>query len=282
MEFGREQSSFLVMNKFKYSALIRTFNSEKTLPATLESLADQTNSPSEYIFVDSGSTDGTLQLLPKGSIIHNFVGEEFNYSESLNQGLEYVSTDYVLIFSSHTLLPKRNAIEFALNLLDSNERIGAAYCDYAKFGELRYSIIDKNNFDGFNGLWNTCSIIKTALLKRRSFLPEVFAAEDQEWSKWLFHCEDKMIARISGAGMEHSQYSHSKKHSLRKRLNEHVAIAYFSNRDLLKWVNLARVAFRVVKPMLPLDPRGRFFNLLLFPRLLACYFVKPKYKSRYF
>jgi glycosyltransferase involved in cell wall biosynthesis len=272
----------MVMNKIIYSAVIRTFNSEKTLPFTLEALRNQTNPPHKYIFVDSGSTDRTLQILPEGAIIHYFAGEEFNYSKSLNQGLEFVSTDYVLIISSHTLLPKCSAIEFALDLLDSDESIGAAYFDYDKSGELRYALIDKNNFDGFNGLWNTCAVIKMALLKRRSFLPEVFAAEDQEWSTWLFHYEDKMIARISGAGMKHNRDSNPKRHSLNKRLNEYVAIAYYSNRDLLKWINLVRVAFKVVRPMLPIDPKERFFNLLLLPRLLICHFVKPKYKSRYF
>jgi glycosyltransferase involved in cell wall biosynthesis len=271
------------MNKFRYSVLIRTFNSERTLLLTLESLRSQTNPPSEYIFVDSGSTDGTLQLLPESSIIHSFVGEEFNYSESLNQGLKYVSTEYVLIFSSHTLLSKRNAIEFALNLLDSDERIGAAYCDFDKTGELRYSLIDKNNFDGFNGLWNTCSLIKVAPLKHRGFLPEVFAAEDQEWARWLFHCENMAIARISGAGIKHNRFCNANKHPLKKRLNEYVAIAYFSNRDLLKWDNLFNVAFRVIKPIpVRLDLIERYFNLLLFFRLLACRFGKPKCKSRYF
>jgi glycosyltransferase involved in cell wall biosynthesis len=273
----------ILMDKISYSVIIRTFNSEKTLPATLESLSNQTIPPSMYIFVDSGSTDGTLGLFPKDSIYHSFIGKEFNYSESLNQGLEYVSTEYVLIFSSHTLLPKSNAIEFALDLLGSNERISAAYFDNEASGELRYKLIDKFNFDGFNGLWNPCSIIRMSLLRRRAFSPEVFSAEDQEWAKWLFFSEDKATARISGAGMNNSTMnSHLGKHWLIKRLNEHVAIAYFVNRKLLYWPNLVRVAFRIVKPAPRIELRERIFNLMLLWRLLSCLFITPKYKSRYF
>jgi|GEM_PF-1883516 len=271
-----------VMEKIGYSAIIRTFNSERTLPLALKSLRDQTLPPSEYVFVDSGSTDGTLWLLPQGSIIHHYSGMEFNYSEALNQGLRYVSGKYVLIFSSHTLLPQRKAIEFALGLLEKDDRIGAGYFDFDKTGGLRYILINKDDFDGFNGLWNTCGIVRTDLLKRRNFRPEVFAAEDQEWSKWLLESENKLIARISGAGMEHCRFSNPKTHALRKRLNEHVAIAYFSNRKMLGWNHLIKVAFRVVKPTLRPDLRERLFNLLLFFRLLGCRFTKPNYKSRYF
>ncbi len=271
------------MNTTKYSVLIRTFNSEKVLPLTLEMLGKQTRPPSEYIFVDSGSTDSTLSILPCGSKIHRYLGSEFNFSQAINQGLEFVSTDYVLILSSHTSLCKFDAIEFAIAILNSDERIGAAYFDNEVSEELRYKLIDRFNFDGYNGLWNPCSIIRMSLLRRRAFIPEVFSAEDQEWAKWLFFSEGKATARISGAGMNNStRNSHLAKHSLLKRLNEHVAIAYFVNRKLLDWPNLARVAYRIVKPVPRLELRERFFNLILLWRLLNCLFISPKYKSKYF
>ena len=142
------------MKKVAYSMLMRTFNSERILPVTLNLLEKQTISPIEHIFVDSGSTDRTLSILPGGSKIHRYVGSEFNYSNALNQGLEYISTDYVLIISSHTSLCRFDAVEFALTLLTSDERIGAAYFDPEASGELRYELINRSNFDGFNGLWN--------------------------------------------------------------------------------------------------------------------------------
>jgi glycosyltransferase involved in cell wall biosynthesis len=279
-----------------YSVLIRTFNSAKTLPDVLRWLSRQTVLPKEYIFVDSGSTDGTRLLIPKGARIVEYAEAEFNYSHALNQGLKFVSTEIVLIVSSHTLLSNDRAIGFGIDVLQSDERIGAAYFDQSKPSSfssshaeksdaLKCTFIDKHNFDGFNGLWNTCSLVKMALLKRRGFRPEVFTAEDQEWASWLFHFENKIVARISGAGMENSANPNSK-YGPWKTVNEYIAIAYFSNRALLGWFNIARVASRVVKPR-PLLPmicvrRSRFFYGLLFLRLVACHFVKPKSKSKYF
>jgi glycosyltransferase involved in cell wall biosynthesis len=272
-----------VMDKINYAVVIRTFNSEKVLPLTLDELGKQTVPPSEYIFVDSGSTDGTVTLFPAGSKVHRYIGSEFNFAAALNQGLEYVSTDCVLILSSHTTLCRPDAIEYALGLFVADERIGAAYFDNESTGELRYTLIDKINFDGFNGLWNPCSLIRMPLLRRRAFRPEVFASEDTEWAKWLIFSEGKVTAQISGAGMDnYTRNVHLGRHALFKRLNEWVAIAYFVNRKLLTWSYLARVAYRVIKPVPRFMLSERFFNLLLLWRLLGCLFTPPKYKSRYF
>ena len=265
------------MSSVAYSVLVRTFNSEATLPETLEYLRRQTALPSEYVFIDSGSTDGTLRVVPAESKVHSYVGRVFNYSEALNQGLVHVSNELVLILSAHTSLVNPKAIVFALELLSRDERVAAAYFDTEAIGGLRATLIDRANFDGFNGIWNTCAIIRMSLLRRRGFRGEVFAAEDQEWTRWLFSCGDMVVARISGAGMDN--YSRNKdlqqsRTTERKRLNEYVAIAYFVNRNLLGARNLVRVGAQIVRPW-----SGRFrerrFHALLLLRLIACRFVMP-------
>jgi glycosyltransferase involved in cell wall biosynthesis len=233
--------------------------------------------------VDSGSTDGTLTMLPDASTVHRYVGKHFNFSEAINQGLKYVSTDYVLIISSHTKLTNKNAIKYGLTLLSSNDFIGAVYFCSENAGSLRHSIIDRYIFDGFNGLWNTCSLFKTNLLRKRGFLREVFSAEDQEWTRWLLYNTEKTIARISGAGMEdNNKYKYKVgKYGRKKAINEYVAIAYFANRTLLSPRNIWRI-FRKTVGRRNISLEERIFNLNLTWRLLACCFVKPRYKSRYF
>jgi glycosyltransferase involved in cell wall biosynthesis len=238
--------------------------------------------PAKYIFVDSGSNDRTFELLPSSSILHHFTGSEFSYSAALNEGMKYVLTDYVLIVSSHTVLENPHSIGYALNLLSSNEEIGAAYFVHKNDGELRYRVIDKSTFDGYNGLWNTCALVKSSLLNKRGFRPEVFTAEDQEWARWLLYEENKKTARIEGAGMSNQRNSNAVKHGLRKNLNEHVSVAYFANRKLLGCINLIRVASRIIRPTRKLGVEERLFNFLLLWELLACQFRMPKYKSKYF
>jgi glycosyltransferase involved in cell wall biosynthesis len=263
----------------EYSVLIRTFNSEGTLPDTLRSLAAQTRPPQQYVIVDSGSVDGTTKLAPKGSIVHAYTGREFNFSDALNQGISLVSNPYVLIISSHTTLQNADAVRCALELLESNSAIGAAYFRETCAQTMTYELIDRSTFDGNNGLWNTCSLIRVQLLRRRPFRPEVFASEDQEWARWLLHEHGGETARIWGGGMT---YNNPRQRPFRKRLNEYVAVAYFANRSLLGLPNLARLVRRAVSPRGGLRLEDRAFNLAVFWRLVCCRFARPTAKSRYF
>ncbi len=99
------------MSYLQCSVVIRTFNSANMLPITLEFIRLQSIKPERYITVDSGSTENTLDLLSDKAVIHNYIVNEFNYSKALNQGVDYVSEDYVCIISSHTLLQNKYAIE---------------------------------------------------------------------------------------------------------------------------------------------------------------------------
>lgn len=262
-----------------YAALIRTYNSQETLSATVQSLERQEVRPSQYVIIDSGSTDSTLDLVPAGAVIRPYIGEHFNYADALNQGIEAVAADNVLIISSHTVLENENAVSAALKLFASDCRIGAAYYCDDNSEPLRYDVIDGDTFDGFNGLWNSCSLVRVALLRTRGFRREVFAAEDQEWARWLFTTRRMQVARYSGAGM----FNNNPRASLpSKRLNEYVAIAYFSNRRLLRFNNLARIGIGALAPNLHRTRSDRMFKLMLLWRLVACRFTRPKAASRYF
>lgn len=265
------------MSPTRYTALIRTFNSARTLPKTLASLQAQTLPPSAWVIVDSGSTDGTLGLLPEGAIVHRYVGRRFNYAEALNQGLDLVDTECVLIISSHTSLGHPGALGFALDILDRDPQVGAAYFCYERCPALQCRLIERGSFTGFNGLWNTCSMIRTSLLKQRRFRPEVFAAEDQEWSSWLLHSEGKAIARLSGAALENDN---PQRFAWRKLLDEYAAVALFTNRSLLGWPHLLELAARAARPSRPLALRERLLHLALFARLLACHVTRAGIGTR--
>jgi glycosyltransferase involved in cell wall biosynthesis len=232
------------------------------------------------VVVDSGSTDETFQMLPARSTIHRYVGRTFNYSEALNQGIELISSTYTLIISSHTSLENERALEYAIDLLARNDEIGAAYFCLDQGASINFRLIDATSFTGFNGLFNTCGVVRTALLKKRPFRPEVFSAEDQEWSKWLLEAERKLIARISGGGMN---YRNPFKKCWRKRLNEFIAVASYTKPELLRVPYLACVAYRIIRPVSTFQER--LFNVrlmigLLTLRLRGTYFYDVTHLKR--
>jgi glycosyltransferase involved in cell wall biosynthesis len=263
----------------QYTVLIRTYNSALTLPQTLASLKRQVCQPTAYIIVDSGSTDNTLQQVPVDAFVHRYVGREFNYSEALNQGLQFVTTNYVLIISSHNVIQNENALLYGLNTFRLDKRIGAVYYTEEATPTLNTCFVNKTNFDGRNGLWNTCSLIDMALLRIRNFRRDVFAAEDQEWARWLFDTRNGVTARVSGAKLINHNI---RARSWVKQRNDYVSIAYFSYPTLLKCRYILRIAFNVIRLKHQISIAERFSNLILCLRLVSCRFVKPKTHSRYF
>jgi glycosyltransferase involved in cell wall biosynthesis len=257
LERVREISRGDPVNEFCYDVLIRTFNSVKTLGVTLASLEGQTRLASKYIFVDSGSTDGTLVSLPANSTVHNYTGTVFNYSASLNQGLDYLEAEYALIISSHTALLNPGAMQFAINLLASDDSIGAAYF----FGDAdvpTIELITNREFTGFNGVFNTCGVYRTSLLRKRKFREDVPSAEDQEWSRWLLDNEGLSIARISGGKL---QINNPKGYSRSRRFSDHCSVALYAKPELRRLRYIARVCGKVIQLYPRQPPSERIFNL---------------------
>lgn len=262
-----------------YSVIIRTYNSERTLSLTLDCLDAQTIRPSKVIVVDSGSTDRTLSLLPPNCILHRYTGESFNFSIAINQGLAYVDTEYVAIVSSHTLLASPRALEYGLQLLTDNSTLGAAYFSNEDAPELAHELINSERFDGFNGIWNTASLLRTGLVLSRPFRPEVFSAEDMEWSRWLLEERRLLIARINGSGQTNLNQRH---HSVRKQVNERLSLALYTMPEWLRWRKIIRVGLGAFKPTNDRTLLDRKVMLILCCRLILARFVRPKPESRYF
>jgi rhamnosyltransferase len=94
----------LNLGKVQASIVIRTLNEARHLDALLESIAGQKTSDlsHEVVIVDSGSTDGTLQIAQRhGCLIHHIAREEFSFGRSLNIGCQAAAGDLLVITSGH-------------------------------------------------------------------------------------------------------------------------------------------------------------------------------------
>jgi len=83
------------------SIVIRTFNSAKTLGQVFDGM--RLEKGDEFVVVDSGSTDATLEIAEKhGAKIVN-APKPFHYSKSLNLGFRAAINPWVLVMSSHCI-----------------------------------------------------------------------------------------------------------------------------------------------------------------------------------
>lgn len=91
------------------SIVIRTYNEARWLGDTLSAVAEQQGGLRfETLVVDSGSTDGTLEIAHRhGCRIEHIAKEEFTFGRSLNRGCE-AAAGRVLVFLSGHCIPVGN------------------------------------------------------------------------------------------------------------------------------------------------------------------------------
>ena len=83
------------------SVITATFNSAKTLPDTLRGLECQHYPALEYIIVDGGSTDGTLELARNNPLVTKWVSEKDNgVYDAQSKGLRMATGDLIGVINS--------------------------------------------------------------------------------------------------------------------------------------------------------------------------------------
>jgi 2-desacetyl-2-hydroxyethyl bacteriochlorophyllide A dehydrogenase len=85
------------------SIIVRTLNEARHLPRLFAGIRAQTFKSWEVVLVDSGSTDGTVELAAQHTPhIHHIPKEEFTFGRSLNLGCAHARGRYLVFVSAHT------------------------------------------------------------------------------------------------------------------------------------------------------------------------------------
>lgn len=85
-----------------FSIITVTYNAESTLPATLQSVAEQTCRLFEYIVIDGASSDATVSLVEKAAIPGTIIVSEPDNGlyDAMNKGLARATGDYVIFLNA--------------------------------------------------------------------------------------------------------------------------------------------------------------------------------------
>ena len=86
----------------QFSVITVCLNARKTLERTLQSLRAQTFKDFEYVVMDGGSTDGTLDLLKSyGDVVtHLHSGPDAGISDAFNRGLQRATGNWVAMINA--------------------------------------------------------------------------------------------------------------------------------------------------------------------------------------
>ncbi len=142
----------------KISIITITYNSAASLEQTIRSVLDQSYTDIEYIIVDGGSTDNTLQIIEKyKNRVAKFISEKDNgLYDALNKGIGLASGDVIGILHSDDFYIDKNVIKkYADTIIKNNAD--------AVYSDLFY--VDKENTDKVIRKWTSGNHKPTSFLQ---------------------------------------------------------------------------------------------------------------------
>lgn len=180
------ESSARAYEGFKASVVIPTYNAGPQFADVLDAvLAQHTPWPFEVLVVDSGSTDGTLDIVHARPDVrlHQIDKRDFNHGDTRNLGARLTTGDYVA-FITHDALPANRAWLF--NLVEAieaePEAMGAFGCHYA-YPEA--SAFTKRDLDAHFGNFR-----QYPLLVSQKTDPVRYKSGDEGWRQFLHFYSD--------------------------------------------------------------------------------------------
>jgi hypothetical protein len=171
------------------------------------------------------------------------------------------------------------ALRKAIDILDAKPLLGGVCFSSHDYGELRPNYVTAESFNGWNGLWNSSSIYRSSLLRERPFNPEVYSAEDLEWSKWLLFSKGMTLAHLSGSAMDNQN---PKQMSLTKRINEWKCAAFFVDSRYLAFGFIKGRFYKAIYELYRKHPSRAWFWFLVGIALVKVRIFGAHGNSRYF
>ncbi len=129
-----------------FSIITITYNAEKTLPPTLESVAGQTCKLYEYIIVDGASTDETVRLAQKANIPNMRIITEPDRGlyDAMNKGLGLATGDYVIFLNAGDAFHSPETLQKVADKIIENDYPGVVYGQTDIVGPDRIKIRDRH------------------------------------------------------------------------------------------------------------------------------------------
>ncbi|WP_189362735.1 glycosyltransferase family 2 protein [Algibacter mikhailovii] len=126
----------------KISIITATYNSLKTLPDVLQSIMSQKYDPIEWIVIDGGSTDGTIDFIKQHQDkISRWVSEDdAGIYDALNKGIRYATGDVIGFLHSDDIFASYNVFN-AMSSIFKNTKVDGVYGDLQYINQSNTKII---------------------------------------------------------------------------------------------------------------------------------------------
>jgi len=105
------------------SIITIVYNCENNLEETILSVLNQTYKNMEYIVIDGGSTDGTINIIKnyEDKINYWISEEDFGISDAFNKGIDKSNGDYLLMLNAGDKFLNPDSLEKAISFLQDKQ-----------------------------------------------------------------------------------------------------------------------------------------------------------------
>lgn len=120
----------------KISIITPTYNSEKAIARTIESIINQDYKNLEYIIIDGKSTDNTLSIIQeyKKKIPIKLISEnDQGVYDAMNKGINLSSGEIISILNSDDLYDNNKILSEAQSAFNKDDKTGIVYGDIKYF-----------------------------------------------------------------------------------------------------------------------------------------------------
>lgn len=242
----------------KVTIIMRSFNEAWALRDTLPALRAQNHKNWELVVFDSGSSDGSVELIRAAQPKHfvQLLPHDYNPSRVMNQGMELAETETAIFLNADAtpqgpdwLRPLARALQDPRNAAVFGRQIPRPDCeavfahDYDRcFGEHRESA----QWDHFFSM--VSSGLRKDVWAQRGFLESMQYSEDDEYTRWC-RAAGYNIVYVPESVVMHS-HNYTPRQAYKRSFGEawalaavwkgHPAEMTHPPRVLLGWVNDAR------------------------------------------
>ena len=248
------------------SVVVPTLNSAATLDMTLLSLCTQRNCDVKVFVVDSGSTDGTLDICSRWGVKAHYVPPG-NMYRAINRGLDFCDTPWLMYLNSDDFVFP-NSLERLVGLGEQTHAdVVYGSCDYVDIeGRFLHSFTPANFSDLRSLAWSgNLGFAQQAAIFRRT-LYEQLGRFDEQYTLtadldfyWRALKREAQFSRLIGPSvacfrLSTGQLSHTRAQEMRQQ-TQTLLTAYWKNPKpldkltLLRWraSNLAQYGVRFLR-----------------------------------
>jgi glycosyltransferase involved in cell wall biosynthesis len=258
------------------SIVIRCFNEERHIGTLLEQVYRQTVREPQVIVVDSGSTDGTLDVLGRFPIqLVRINPADFTFGYSLNQGCRIATGDYLAFASAHVIPCGEDWLQQLIEPL-ADPRVALVYGRQVGDERTRFSeqqlfakqYPPKSNLDQRIPFCNNANAaIRRSLWLDHPYDEELSGLEDLAWATWAVQ-RGHRIAYSAKAAVFHI-HEESPAQIKRRHMREALALKrIYPDSHVTFWEFLALLLTNVGRDLLTALRQGkivgRFSEILMF------------------